>query len=201
MLALVTDAFLACFAYGTAKIRIPFSSACLMGGIGTGVLLFSMLLSVPFQQILPEKFCTVAGSVLLFGIGLLSVFQNSLKAFLAKKQDAKKKLRFQWAGISFAITVYLDETKADADHSKVLSLKEAAMLGLILSLDSFGIGFSSGFLEHHYLYLTVFSLILHPAAILLAYRLGRKAVGKLPDSCSVIGGVLLMGLALARFLG
>ena len=55
VLALITDAFLACFAYGAEKIRIPVKSALLMGGIGTGVLLVSMLLSAPFRQLLPEK--------------------------------------------------------------------------------------------------------------------------------------------------
>ena len=125
--------------------------------------------------------------------------QNSLKAFLSSKQDARKKLRFKWAGISFALTVYLDETQADADRSKTLSVKETAVLGLVLSLDSLGIGFGSGFTEHHYLYLTLLSLLLHPAAILLSYRLGRKAAGKLPGACSVLGGVMLMGIALARF--
>ena len=199
VLALITDAFLACFAYGAEKVRIPVKSALLMGGIGTGVLLVSMLLSAPFRQLLPEKACQTAGSVLLLLIGLLSVCQNSLKAFLSSKQDARKKLRFKWAGISFALTVYLDETQADADRSKTLSVKEAAVLGLVLSLDSLGIGFGSGFTEHHYLYLTLLSLLLHPAAILLSYRLGRKAAGKLPGACSVLGGVMLMGIALARF--
>lgn len=172
-----------------------------MGAIGTGILLLSMMVSTPFQKILPEKICTIMGSALLFGIGLLSVFQNSLKAFLAKKQDAQKEMRFRWRGISFAITIYIDETQVDTDHSKTLSLREAAMLGCILSLDSFGIGLGSGFSEHHYLFLAVFSLLLHPAAILLSYRLGSRAARRLPKSCSVFGGVLLMGLAISRLLG
>ena len=200
VLALVTDAFVACFAYGTEGIRIPPASACLMGGIGTGPLLASMLLALPLRTVLPEAFCSAAGGVLLFGIGLVAVFQSSLKAFLAKKRNARQRMKFRWAGISFAITVYLDETQADADHSKRLSLREAATLGFVLSLDSFGIGFGSGLGQHHYLFLVLLSLLLHPAAILLAHRLGERAAGKLPEGCSVLGGVVLMALALSKLL-
>ena len=201
VLALVADAFIACFAYGAENIRIPLRSALVMGAIGTGVLLLSMLVSSPFRRLLPAEVCTAAGGGLIFVIGLLSVFQNALKAMLSKKRNGRKKLRFRWAGISFAVTVYLDETKADADCSKNLSLREAAMLGAVLSLDSFGIGFGSGFVNHHYLYLTVLSLLLHPADILLAHLLGRKAAGRLPRGCSALGGLLLMGLGLARLRG
>ena len=168
VLALVVDAFLACFAYGVEEIEIPLGSACLMGAIGTGVLILSMLVTAPLRQVLPPRLTTVAGSAILFGIGLLSAFQNSLKAFLSKKRNARGRMRFHWAGISFAITVYLDETQADADHSKRLSLREAAMLGCVLSLDSLAIGFGSGLGQHNYLFLGLFSLFLHPVAILLA---------------------------------
>mgnify|MGYP005804794293 FL=1 len=198
VLALVVDAFLACFAYGVEEIEIPLGSACLMGAIGTGVLLLSMLATAPLRQVLPPRLTTVAGSAILFGIGLLSAFQNSLKAFLSKKRNARGRMRFHWAGISFAITVYLDETQADADHSKRLSLREAAMLGCVLSLDSLAIGFGSGLGQHNYLFLGLFSLLLHPLAILLAYRLGKGAAGKLPAGCGAAGGILLMVLAISK---
>lgn len=201
VLALVTDAFLACFAYGTEKIRIPFRSALLIGGIGTGVLLLSLFAAAPFQYILPQNLCSIIGACLIFLIGLLSSCQNLLKTILRKKANACQQLGFRWSGISFALTVYLDETKADADCSKTLSLREAATLGAVLSLDSFGIGFGSGFLEHDFLFLVFSSLFLHIAAILLACYLGRRAAGKLPDCCSVFGGILLMGLSLLRFFG
>ena len=71
VLALITDAFLACFAYGAERIRIPIKSALLMGGIGTGVLLFSMLLSAPFRQILPEKAAVQVGGDFLCSDRLL----------------------------------------------------------------------------------------------------------------------------------
>lgn len=201
VLALVTDAFIACFAYGTEKIRIPWSSALLIGGIGTGVLLLSILAAAPFQQILPAALCQSLGNWLIFCIGLLSLFQNALKTLLRRERAARKRLRFRWAGISFAVTVYLDETKADADRSKTLSLREAATLGAVLSLDSFGIGFGSGFLEHHFLFLAAASLLLHTLCIRLAYRLGARAASRLPGACSLCGGILLMALAAARMWG
>ena len=199
VLALVMDAFIACFAYGTEKIRIPWRSAAVMGLVGTGALGASMLLSAQLTRFFPLEFCARAGSGVIFCIGLFSAFQNFLKTALGKRADTRRQLRFRWAGISFAVTVYLDETQADADHSKTLSLKEAAVLGCVLSLDSLGIGLGSGLYPHHYLFLLLFSLALHPLAVELAYFLGKKAAGRLPGYFSAFGGILLMLLAIFRW--
>ena len=200
MLALVIDAFIACFAYGTKGIQIPWPSALLIGGVGTGILILSMTISTQFQRFLPPNLCSALSFAIIFGLGFLSVFQNAVKSALAKRTDTAKNLNFRWAGISFAVTVYLDETQADADHSKVLSLREALLLGTVLSLDSFGIGFGSGFSSHHLLFLYVLSLFLHPAAVMLGRLLGEKTAGKLPDGFSSLGGVLLIILAFIRLL-
>ncbi len=200
VLALVIDAFIACFAYGTEGIRIPWPSALLIGGVGTGILMLSMTISAQFQHFLPPSLCSALSFAIIFGLGFLSVFQNAVKSALAKRTDAAKKLKFRWAGISFAVTVYLDETRADADHSKVLSLREALLLGAVLSLDSFGIGFGSGFSSHHLLFLCALSLLLHPVAVMLGRRMGEKTAGKLPDGFSSLGGVLLIILAFIRLL-
>ncbi len=200
VLALVIDAFIACFAYGTKGIRIPWPSALLIGGVGTGILILSMTISTQFQRFLPPGLCSALSFAIIFGLGFLSVFQNAVKSALAKRTDTAKNLKFRWAGISFAVTVYLDETQADADHSKVLSLREALLLGTVLSLDSFGIGFGSGFSSHHLLFLYVLSLFLHPAAVMLGRLLGEKTAGKLPDGFSSLGGVLLIILAFIRLL-
>ena len=127
VLALVTDAFIACFAYGAQGIRMPW--ALLVGGVGTGVLLLSMTVSAQLGRFLPQKLCTAISFGVIFSLGFLSVFQNAVKSALAKRTDAAKRLRFRWAGISFAVTVYLDETKADADHSKVLSPRKPCCWG------------------------------------------------------------------------
>ena len=198
VLALVTDAFIACFAYGAQGIRIPWPSALLVGGVGTGVLLLSMTVSAQLGRFLPQKLCTAISFGVIFSLGFLSVFQNAVKSALAKRTDAAKRLRFRWAGISFAVTVYLDETKADADHSKVLSPREALLLGAVLSLDSFGIGLGSGLSPHRLSLLCGLSLILHPAAVLLGRRIGQKTAGKLPEGVSSLGGVLLIILAFLR---
>ncbi len=199
VLALVVDAFAACFACGTEHIRISRKAAWVISAVGTGIFLLAMLAAVPLREILPQKFCTHIGNGLLLLIGLLSVFQHSLKMLLRRKKNSRRGLHFRWAGISFAVTIYLDETQADADRSKNLSLREAFMLGTVLSLDSFGIGFSSGFLQHHYIFIALSSLLLHDLAIRFACLCGKYAAGKLPAGCSSVGGIILILLALTRW--
>ncbi len=200
VLALVIDAFIACFAYGTQRIQIPWLSAIVIGCMGTGILVLSMTLSAQLAQFLPNGVCSTLSFIIVFGLGFCSVFQNAVKSALARCTDSARKLHFRWAGISFAITVYLDETRADADCSRTLSPKEAAVLGLVLSLDSFGIGFGSGLAPHRLGLLCILSLLLHPVAVLLGRFLGGKAAGKLPEGFSSLGGVLLIILAFVRLI-
>lgn len=70
-------------------------------------------------------------------------------------------MSFRWSGISFMLSVCLDETKADADCSKVLSAKEALALGAALSIDSLATGFGSGLIGQNYLLILVLALCMH----------------------------------------
>lgn len=195
VLIVVIDAFFVSFSYGSQGIRIPWSSALLISGVSTVFLVLSSLGAAWVGGQLSREVAVWLSFGILFLLGCLELFQNGLKAALRKRTDAVRQLSFRWSGIAFAVTVYLDETKADADCSKNLSPKEALLLGVILSLDALGAGFGCGLSDHDLPLLCGLSLLMHLAVILLGQRFGKKTAGKLPKPLLNLNGVLLILLA------
>ena len=142
VIALSLDSFLASLAYGGEHIRIPWKSAVLISLIGVLFLSFSLYTAAFIQQFIPPYICRMISFTIFFMIGLSSLFQGTIKSFLGTYK--RKKLSFEYSGISFVLDIYLDETKADADNSKLLSLKEALYLAVALSIDSLASGFALG---------------------------------------------------------
>ena len=117
-------------------------SAVLISLIGVLFLSFSLYTAAFIQQFIPPYICRMISFTIFFMIGLSSLFQGTIKSFLGTYK--RKKLSFEYSGISFVLDIYLDETKADADNSKLLSLKEALYLAVALSIDSLASGFALG---------------------------------------------------------
>lgn len=198
VLALCIDAFVAAAAYGAEQMKIPLRSAAAIGAVGTGVLGCSLLLSAVVQSIVPPQICTYASFFLLLFLGISSLFQNGFKAYLRSKSDFTKKLKFRLADISFFIRIYLDETEADADRSKVLSVREALCLGVALSVDSLVTGLASGLAVWQIPAVLVFCFAAHIAAVVLGAFAGGRLSAHSRIDLSWVGGLLLILLALVK---
>ena len=198
VVALSVDSFLASLAYGAEKIRIPFRSAILIAFIGVVFLGISLYTAVFIQLFIPAYVCKWISFSIFFMIGVSSIFQGTIKSFLRKSKQ--KQLTFCYSGISFVLDVYLDETKADADHSKSLSLKEALYLAIALSIDSLVSGFALGIGIVHPLSVLLISFLVGIMAVKSGSYLGGKAGMASKLNLSWISGILFIFLACSRVL-
>lgn len=196
--ALSLDSFLASLAYGTKHIRIPLKSAILISTIGVLFLSISLYTANLLQQYIPTWICTGISFSIFFLIGLSSIFQGTIKRVLKKYK--RKQLEFEYSGISFVLDVYLDETKADSDHSKYLSLKEAAYLAVALSIDSLVSGFALGISILHPLPVLIISFFMGIFVILLGSFLGKTILYQSDVDLSWISGILFLVLAFSRIM-
>lgn len=198
VVALSIDSFLASLAYGAEKIRIPLRSALLISFIGIVFLGISLYTATFIQMFIPDYVCKWISFAIFFMIGISSIFQGTIKSFLRKSKQ--KQLTFCYSGISFVLDVYLDETKADVDHSKSLSLKEALYLAIALSIDSLVSGFALGISIIHPLPVLLISFLIGITAVLSGSFLGGKA-GKMSHlDLSWLSGILFLFLACSRIL-
>lgn len=196
VIALSLDSFLASLAYGGEHIRIPWKSAILISSIG--VLFLSLYTAAFIQQFIPPYICRMISFVIFFMIGISSLFQGTIKSFLGTYK--RKKLSFEYSGISFVLDIYLDETKADADHSKLLSLKEALYLAIALSIDSLASGFALGISIIQPLPVLIISFCIGILAILCGSFLGSRMLSLKECRLSWLSGVLFLILAFSRIL-
>lgn len=196
--ALSVDAFVASFAYGTDKIRIPPFSGFVICAICSGLLGISLAVGRLLGPALPDALTGILGFSLLFLLGIIKLFDSWLKNFLRRHQSGKKRLHFCLAGLRFILQVYVDSTAADRDASRLLSPGEAASLAFALSVDGLAVGFGAGLLEGDPLMLMLLSLLTTAAAILTGGAIGRRIAERLKMDLGWLSGLLLMLLAVLK---
>lgn len=196
VLATVTDVFLAALSYGSGGIRIPFSSNIIICSINTLMLSLAVCLSHTLSRFISTDVCTVISCTMLFAIGSVQFFQKGLKSFL-KKHSGSGKLSFRFLDIGFVISVYIDETQADLDKSKILSPREAVSLAVAVGIDAVSGGIGAGFSEINVLRVSLLSIIFCILSVSLGGVIGRKINRKGRDM-GWVSGVFLMVLAAVK---
>lgn len=186
-LALSVDSFIAAFSYGTSKIKIPLSSVGIISVTSSLITGLSMLAGSFVKDFIPSGFTTLLSFGILFLLGVLKLFDSS------------------------------QPKNADKDHSQSISPKEALSLSAALSLDGCAAGFgaslsagtpaspgaaAAGTVSSLVPVAAVFlfSLIFGVFMVLAGSHIGNKAAGRLPIKPGIIGGLLLILLAVARLL-
>jgi len=203
-LALVTalsiDAFVSGFAYGSDKIRVPFSSVAVISIICSVILAVSLFFGEIIGPVLSEGLTAGICFVLLLGLGVIRVFDSAVKAFIRKHSAYKKNIKFSAFHLSFILNIYANPEEADRDDSKDLSPKEAVYLAIALSLDGLAVGFGAGITDSNPYLIIGLSLIMNVAAVVFGRFLGEKLTNRLRLDLSWLSGALLIALAVLKLL-
>lgn len=189
------DAFVASFAYGSDGIQIPFRSVAIINIIGSGLLAVSLYIGSAIRPWLPGEAAKLICFGILFLLGIVKLFEGSIKAYIRKRKDLHKQVTFSALHLKFILHVYADPEKADQDSSRTLTSGEAASLGMALSLDGLAVGFGAALSHIEPLLAVGFSLLLGTTAVLLGGLLGERLSKRISLDLSWLGGVLLLLLA------
>ncbi len=199
VLILSLDSFLTSIAYGTNKIKIPFSSIIIINIVCTFFLSISLLLGSQIRKILPGNIAVIVSFILLFLMGLYYLFEGLIKSHLEKK-SAKSKIKLKIFDIYIIVDIYLDETKADFNKSKKLDSIEAIALATTLSIDSLAIGFGSSLANLNSVYIISLSFIFGIFSVWSGQLIGRKLIENSKLNLSWLAGVILIILAFLKIL-
>lgn len=198
VLALSLDAFVASIAYGSNQIRIPLISILIIDIVCAFFLTISVFFGKIISTFLPPHITSIISFIILMIIGVYYLFEGIVKSYLGNRSSLKEKLKFKLFNMWFIIDIYIDETKADFNHSNNLDSREALYLATALSLDSLAIGFGSGLGKISYLYILLLSLLFDIVAIYSGLILGKKLVQHSKINLSWLAGVILIFLALLK---
>ena len=196
--AMSTDTFVACFAYGTNRIRIPPASAAVVTLVSSGILLLALAAGQAVRAFIPQGVVTAICFVLLFVLGVARLCDSSIKALIRRHQGLHREIRFSIFSLRCILNIYADPEKADRDASRELSVREAAPLAAALSLDGLAAGFGAGMAAINLWMATGMSLALGLAAVLGGSMLGKRLAEHSRLDLSWLSGALLIVLAFCR---
>ncbi len=191
------DIFLAASAYRSCGIKIPVTSAVVINGMGAFFLGISLFFSRLMSMIISPKICGILGFAILTAMGVVTIFK-SLVRNLVRRLSQRGELSFSTGNSGIVVKLYLDDTAADSDSSKVLSPKEATALAVAASLDSISIGLGVGY-DINPVISAFFAFLAGSLAIFLGSLAGRK-ISSLDRDLSWIGGVSLIIFGIFEFI-
>ncbi|HEZ7985494.1 MAG TPA: manganese efflux pump [Ruminococcus sp.] len=184
------DTYLVSAAYCNSGIKIPAASGAVINILGAAVLGLSIKFSEIMGNFIPANLCRSLGTVILVFIGAFILLKGLVRNLVARLSE-KGELSLKIKGSSVVLKLYLDDTAADFDNSKVLSIGEAAALALASSLDSAAIGLSSGMGEIDPAASSILTFLCGSAALLLGNLTGKK-ISSLHRDFSWLGGIFLI---------
>lgn len=171
VLALTIDTLAISLVYGSQKIKIPVLSNIIINGVGTFVLVGSMMIGVVCKQFIPEEFTRYLSFAILCVIGTLKCIE----------------------GITQSTT-----QNADKNHDKIISSKESIAIATSISMDGMSIGIGAALLDINVVMVGVLSFTIGICVIYLGSFCGRILAKKTELDYTLIGGILIILFAFTK---
>lgn len=189
--AVCMDVFFAAIGCSFSGIHIPKRCAALISAVGTVFLGISLLGGSLLGRLLPEVIFRYAGAFLLLAMGTVTLLKEALRAaFRARRPHIRRK------ALGLVIEICFDETLADADGSKTLSMSEAFSFAAAMSIDSLASGIGAGLTGAGIPLCLTLTLVLGYVLTILGSVLGRHCRSR--SRFSWLGGAMLVVLAVCR---
>ena len=195
--AVSLDSFVASFAYGTNKIKIPPLSVAVISVICSGMLAVSLFFGSLLRDYVPEAVTKGICFTILFLLGVVKLFDSAIKMRI-RKHKIDRQMKFSFLSLQVILNVYADPEKADIDRSKVLSPLEAVSVAVALSLDGLAVGFGAGLANIAFFQAVIICLLFSAVTVGIGSLLGRKLAEKTNLNLTWVGGVLLLVLAFLK---
>lgn len=146
ILSINLDALAVGFAYGIKNVRIPFLSALVISAFSVFYSAISLVAGSALATVLPPEFCTYAGALLLFIIGVFIIagaFKESRKPNIRSHNKYGTIINWGIKSLGITISVVRDPSICDFDSSCKIDARESVYLSLALSADAIGVGLGS----------------------------------------------------------
>jgi putative sporulation protein YtaF len=203
--------------YGLRKIRIPLAPLAVIS-LWSGVVIFaSMMIGSWLAAILSPVVAKKIGAVILVGIGIAALVQvfrqkdeetagDDVSKGTAGKDVSETSLKpkreiFTWELRRFGLVIQIlrTPTAADVDKSGNISVSEAMLLGLALSLDSFGAGIGAALIGFSPMLTSIVIAVASGTFIAIGLQIGlRYADTSWMNRLSFLPGCVLIAMGIMK---
>lgn len=193
--AVSLDSLTAGFSYGTNNVHIKAPALIPLALVPALFITAAQGIGSFFGSLLPGGVLPFLSFLLLFLIGIAKLFE-SLTRLLAKRHPS---LMGNWGckikQLNIVFTVYLSPEEANRTELQVLSVREALLLSLALSLDSILVGMAFCYTALPPVFLFLSAALCNFLLFLCGYLLGRLLFRLLRFDLSWLSGLCLLLLA------
>ncbi|AZU63583.1 sporulation membrane protein YtaF [Neobacillus mesonae] len=172
--ALSLDSFSVGLTYGLRKMVMPLKSVLIIATCSALSMLIAISIGHGLERVLSPRLTASLGGLILIalGAGVLYQFFRPDKEKEVLKQE-KTIVNFEIRSLGLAINILKKPMSADFDQSGTITGIEALMLGLALSLDSFGAGIGAAMLGFSPIYLAAAVAVMSSLFVLMGIKSGR----------------------------
>ena len=155
-----------------------YTSTIVISTVCSAILGLSLLAGVLIRPFVPGELVKAVCFFILLALGLVKVFDSSLKAAIRRRKHIHRDFTFSALHLNFILTVYADPEQADQDRSRLLSPAEAFSLAVALSLDGLAVGFGAALGSVGVWQSLLFSLFIGAGAVRLGAFLGNRLASR-----------------------
>ncbi|WP_199426782.1 sporulation membrane protein YtaF [Thermaerobacillus caldiproteolyticus] len=206
-LAVSLDSLSVGITYGLRKMKFPFRSIMVIALLSGIMLLFSMYVGTFLVLVLPVQVERWAAAFILIALGVWAIY-NVVRKQEDEDESVEQRLippartriwRLRLNRFGIVIQILKRPSMADLDGSGTISMKEAMLIGIALSMDAFGAGLSASFLGYSPIVLAVLVSIMNIVFIRFGLRTGYKfSKIKVMKKATMIPGTILICLGIAK---
>ncbi|WP_040952686.1 sporulation membrane protein YtaF [Gorillibacterium massiliense] len=206
--------------YGLRKVKIPLISLVIISLFSGMIILLSMSVGTWLARFVSPVVAKDIGAFILVGIGLWALFHMKLEKEEDANSDADERsgkgseqspasvedvqravFSIELKSLGIVIQILRKPTLADVDRSGIITISEAALLGLALSLDAFGAGIGAALIGLPPLLtapvIAISSGLFISAGLRVGYRYANLAWVR---RFSVLPGIMLIAMGLLKLL-
>ncbi|MFJ8529894.1 sporulation membrane protein YtaF [Bacillus sp. NPDC094106] len=158
--------------YGLRSVRIPLKSIIIIGVCSAAVMLASMGIGHMIAKVFSPVIATRIGGLVLVGIGVWVLYQFFKGDKKEEPQQEEKIWKLEIASLGLVIQILRKPTVADFDKSGTISGGEALLLGIALSVDSFGAGIGASLLGYAPAMMAISVAIMSSLFLFIGMKLG-----------------------------
>ncbi|WP_100402132.1 sporulation membrane protein YtaF [Bacillus sp. FJAT-42315] len=144
--AVSLDSFSAGLAYGLKRLKLPMKSSIVLSLCSAGSLLVAMMTGHILSRFISEQTASQIGGFILIGLGAWVLWQFFRADHKSDQLEDQPLVYLEFKRLGIVIQILKSPAAADLDKSGTISGMEAVLLGLALSLDSFGAGIGAALL-------------------------------------------------------
>ena len=198
ILALSMDTFLISENFGSNKIKINIPTSIVISLASALSLCLSISLSNILSKVIPIYLFNILSFFLLITIGSYNIFSFAIKKYLKNMQIINKNVNKKDKKENLIINVFIDETKADINHSNNLDIKESFLIGILGSIDSICAGLSFPYTNIFIVFILTFFICF--SLIITGFKTGNVFSETSKINLSWFSGILLIILAFTKIM-